>query len=76
MIDKKQYEEEVSVVKAMDAIEDLALSMFPDEPHKAVSLVQAAFVRTAMDLYEDEGLLEKMNESTKGMYEAMKEGRY
>ena len=62
-----EEEEMKAVIAAMDAIEDLSMSMFPKEPEKAVTLIQTAFVRTAVRIYGTD-ILDTVLESTEEVF--------
>ena len=70
----KQEEEIEAVAAAVQKMRDIAMSMFPDEPVKAITLLQTAFVTTAVGLFEEEGLLDTILGSTEDMYLLVTEG--
>lgn len=69
-----QEEELIAVSAATQKMRDIAMSLFPDEPVKAITLLQTAFVTTAVGLFEPEGLLDTILESTEDMYLLITEG--
>ena len=70
----RKEEEIEAVAAAVQKMRDIALSVFPDDPVKAITLIQTAFVTTAVGLFEPEGLLDTILESTEDMYLLVTEG--